>query len=272
VFVAGVLGGCMRKPVQLAASTIPLPEHPGSYHLVGEADARACQFDLFFLIPLGGNQLWKAKKKAVGDNSDGLIDVSVDSYKAYTPVGRLSCTHVKGLAVRYGEAPGGYGPVVIREREVLIPVAGVATDMPRSTTEQSQVPVQQAGAGATFLDAAVAYRLGHGMGLGLRAGAPVFRPGYAVNGDVLYLGIGVDYLMTGERSTTIPIGLRYAALGVVPDFDFHTTLEMGAARTVDGDRLYGGAAVGGRYHFSELGSGLIELGYPTMRLGVQLTW
>jgi hypothetical protein len=77
---------------------------------------KACQFNLFHLIPIGGNQLWKAKDKAVGE-ADGLVDVSVDAYFTPAPlIGSLVCTEIRGTTYYLTGAPPPPLPVpVIRE-------------------------------------------------------------------------------------------------------------------------------------------------------------
>jgi hypothetical protein len=88
------LPGCVRFPVQLQDATSHL-EGQRSFESLGPAEGKACQFNLFYLIPFGGNQLWKAKERAIGD-ADGLTDVSVDSSIGLAIIGTVACTEVRG--------------------------------------------------------------------------------------------------------------------------------------------------------------------------------
>lgn len=106
--------GCVRMPVQLSSSTRHL-EGPQSIEILGPARGKACQFNLFYLIPIGGNQLWKAKERAI-ENADGLVDVSVDSAMALAIIGTVACTEVRGQRYRLtSEPPPAPQPTVIRE-------------------------------------------------------------------------------------------------------------------------------------------------------------
>jgi len=101
--LAGLSSACVRFPVQLQDATSHL-EGPKSFESLGPAIGKACQFNLFYLIPFGGNQLWKAKERAIGD-ADGLTDVSVDSSIGLAIIGTVACTEVHGTRYRLVEPP-----------------------------------------------------------------------------------------------------------------------------------------------------------------------
>ena len=270
---------CTRKPVQLLDATVPLPDQPDSYYLVREADARACQFDLFFLIPIGGNQLWKAKAKGVGNDSDGLIDVTVDFATLYTPVGRLSCTDVKGLAVRYGSPPTGYGPVVLRER-VVVRNEYVQVEVPVDpATEVEEAPSMiessaRATGGAAHAEAMAGFGFDNrGFGLTARELITVTQPGWYGGGDALGVGLGVDLYPGGDRSIVVPLHLRYTLYDLLADdLDLYGFGEVGFRRSAQqtGGQLHAGTGVGLRYSALPNVAGIFELGYPAVRGGVQV--
>jgi len=114
---------CVRFPVQLQDATSHL-EGTKSFESLGPAEGKACQFNLFYLIPFGGNQLWKAKERAIGD-ADGLTDVSVDSSIGLAIIGTVACTEVRGVRYRLVEAPDSFvDPAIIPEApppEELVP-------------------------------------------------------------------------------------------------------------------------------------------------------
>ena len=95
--------GCIRAPVQLMDATSHL-EGIHSYEELEPAVGKACQFNLFYLIPIGGNQMWKAKEKAIGD-ADGLVDVSVDSAMGFPIIGYVLCTEIRGTRYRLVSQP-----------------------------------------------------------------------------------------------------------------------------------------------------------------------
>ncbi len=105
LFALGLLGlsACVRFPVQLQDATSHL-EGPKSFESLGPAEGKACQFNLFYLIPFGGNQLWKAKERAIGE-ADGLTDVSVDSSIGLAIIGTVACTEVRGIRYRLVSQP-----------------------------------------------------------------------------------------------------------------------------------------------------------------------
>jgi hypothetical protein len=83
---------------------------------------KACQFNLFHFIPFGGNQLWRAKEKAVA-GADGLVDVSVDAYFSPAPlIGSLYCTEVRGTTYYLTGAPPPPPPVPVVREALPIPV------------------------------------------------------------------------------------------------------------------------------------------------------
>jgi hypothetical protein len=270
---------CTRKPVQLLDATVPLPEEPDSYYLVREAHGRACQFDLLFLIPIGGNQLWKAKEKSVGDDADGLIDVTVDFATLYTPVGRLSCTDVEGLAVRYGSPPPGYGPVVLRERVVIreewvqveVPVDGE----PAEPAEDSMIqPSERAVSGKAYAEVLAGYGLGNrGVGLSARELITVSEPGWYAKGDTLGVGLGADLYIGGDRSLVVPVHVRYTMQNLASQgLDVYGFGELGFRRSAQsgGADVHAGTGAGLRYSALDKVSAIIELGYPAARGGVQV--
>ena len=117
------LSACMRAPLQLQDSTSHL-EGPRSFEAIGPAEGKACQFNLFYLIPIGGNQLWKAKERAIGD-ADGLVDVSVDTSLGFPIIGLVACTEVRGTRYRLVKQPASFEePPVLPEApppEELVP-------------------------------------------------------------------------------------------------------------------------------------------------------
>lgn len=280
---AVTLSGCMRKPVQLLDSTIPLPEEPESYYLVREAHGRACQFDLLFLIPIGGNQAWKARNKAVGDDSDGLVDVSMDAATAFTPLGPVFCTDVRGLAVRYGEPPPGYGPVVLREKVVVekryvdverpVPTDGApVTEVPPPSTPSRPPPSGQYVGGAEVMASAA---WNQGVGMSFRQHIRVLSPDMVETGDRLDAGIGADLYVTGPKSLVVPLQLRYTLLDIAGDgIDIYGLGELGITRSLEvhRSRAYLGVAGGVRYALSPNAAALLELGFPALRAGIQASF
>jgi len=270
---------CTRKPVQVLDKTVPLPEQPDSYYLVREAEGRACQFDLLFLIPIGGNQLWKAKERGVGDDSDGLIDVTVDFATLYTPVGRLSCTDVKGLAVRYGDPPPGYGPVVLRERVVIreeyvqVEVPVEAVDPDAETTSMIE-PSERAAGGAAHAEVLAGFGLGdRGLGVSARELITVHEPGWYRGGDSLGVGIGADLYISGDRSLVVPLHVRYTLNNLASQgLDVYGFGELGFRRSAQstGAGVHAGTGAGLRYSALPNMAAVIELGYPAARGGVQV--
>jgi len=270
---------CTRKPVQLLDATLPLPEQPDSYYLVREAHGRACQFDLFFLIPIGGSQLWKAKERSVGDDSDGLIDVTVDFATLYTPVGRLSCTDVEGLAVRYGSPPAGYGPVVLRER-VVVREQYVQVEVPADEGEVADdtpsmiEPTERVASGGVHAEAMAGYGFGdRGFGLSAREIITVHEPGWYGRGDAIGVGLGVDLYPGGDRSLVVPLHLRYTLHGLLADdLDLYGFGEVGFRRSAQqaGGDIHAGTGAGLRYSALPNVAAILELGYPATRGGVQV--
>lgn len=270
---------CTRKPVQVLDKTIPLPEQPDSYYLVRDAHGRACQFDLLFLIPIGGNQLWRAKDNGLGDDADGLIDVTVDFATLYTPVGRLSCTDVKGLAVRWGDPPPGYGPVVLRERVVIreewVQVEAPAdVDEPQPAAPSMIEPSERATSGVAHAEALAGFGLGgRGFGLSARELITVHEPGWYGGGDALGVGLGADLYLAGDRSLVVPVHVRYTLDNLAAQgLDIYGFGEIGFRRSAQGSGagVHAGTGAGMRYSALPHVAAILELGYPAARGGVQV--
>ena len=136
------LSACIRFPVQLQDATSHL-EGPRSFQSLGPAQGKACQFNLFYLIPFGGNQLWKAKERAIGD-ADGLTDVSVDSSIGLAIIGTVACTEVRGTRYELVKQPAAFQePPLILEAppaEELVP----DEDPPATGTEPVEQPALEA--------------------------------------------------------------------------------------------------------------------------------
>jgi hypothetical protein len=122
-------GGCIRTPVQLADATSHL-EVPRSFEKLGPATGKACQFNLYFLFPLAGNQLWKAKERAVGD-ADGLLDVSVDESFGFAVIGTSACTQVRGVRYRLLARPPAAAPTTALPPPEMPPAPQLPADPDR---------------------------------------------------------------------------------------------------------------------------------------------
>ena len=268
--IVSLLSGCVRTPLQLVDKTVPLPESTDSYYLVGPTQGRSCAFQLFFIIPIGNNTLWKTKEKVTPAEADGLIDVSVDTSIGYTPLGSINCTQIRGLAVRFADPPAGYGPVV---RAAPLPAINPVSGAPAATPQKAEAfggtlestrsdAVAQAHLGGTFRQ---------GIGPGVRALVPVMHASLISEDEFLAVGAGADFVLTNNRSVLVPIQARYQVNDMIGDgVDAYLMGELGLRSDTNGRGFYGGVGGGVTYSFSDRASAMVELGFPAVRAGVQV--
>lgn len=97
-----VLSGCATATVQpqFISQTKPVPKDQ-EYKVLGEADGRACVFNLFGFIPIGDNRVYRAIKEAESSRSaDALVSATVDRDYTWYGIGTRDCTLVHGTAIK----------------------------------------------------------------------------------------------------------------------------------------------------------------------------
>jgi hypothetical protein len=104
------LVGCHRlAPLSALASSIPLDLTNEKLTYLGDVAGRACQTNLFYVIPLEPDaSIFTAKADAMkvaarqyGSNAVGLVDVSIDIESRSYIVYDEQCTVIRGKAVGY---------------------------------------------------------------------------------------------------------------------------------------------------------------------------
>jgi len=97
-----LLIGCATATVQpqFIAQTKPLPKQE-EYRILGDAEGRACVFNLLGFIPIGDNRVYRAIKEAESSRgADALVSATVDRDYTWYVVGTRDCTLVHGTAIK----------------------------------------------------------------------------------------------------------------------------------------------------------------------------